>query len=49
MNPSMCAGKLLGALEVLSGHYSPPEPPPTERHTINRGPPTAEAIAAMAK
>jgi hypothetical protein len=23
-SPSMCAGRLAGALEVLSGHYSPP-------------------------
>jgi hypothetical protein len=36
-NPSMVAGKLLGALEVLSGHYSPPEPPSAERATINTG------------
>jgi hypothetical protein len=36
-NPSMVAGKLMGALEVLSGHYSPPEPPTAERATINTG------------
>jgi hypothetical protein len=42
-------GKLLGALEVLAGHFSPPEPPTAERHTIIRGAPTVEAIAAMAK
>ena len=36
-NPSMVAGKLLGALEVLSGHSSIPEPPTAERATINTG------------
>jgi hypothetical protein len=34
ISPSMCAGRLAGGLEVLAGHYSPPEPKEAERHTI---------------
>lgn len=34
ISPSMCAGRLSGALEVLNGHYSPAAEPEKVRHTI---------------
>ena len=36
VSSSMCAGRLAGGLEVLAGHYSPPEPKEAERHTVRR-------------
>jgi hypothetical protein len=34
LRPAGAAGRLVGALEVLAGHYSPPEAPETSRETI---------------
>ena len=48
MSPTMVAGRLAGALEVLDGHYAVPVEEKI-RHTINTGAPTAEAAAVMAK
>ena len=34
LHPAATAGRLTAALEVLAGHYTPPEAPTAERHTI---------------